>query len=128
MINNEDLEKKMEECFELFIKYVCNNEVNIDLQRYFNKYAYGDIIDDKPNGRWFIISKKKKISAIFNFTNGILDGDVICYDPSTQCIDVHETYKNGKKIKEKRYYQSIYIGRRNIQKKSKYYKFFPGDC
>lgn len=59
MINNEDLEKKMEECFELFIKYVCNNEVNIDLQRYFNKYAYGDIIDDKPNGRWFIISKKK---------------------------------------------------------------------
>lgn len=71
---------------------------------------------------------KKKISAIFNFTNGILDGDVICYDPSTQCIDVHETYKNGKKIKEKRYYQSIYIGRRNIQKKSKYYKFFPGDC
>jgi hypothetical protein len=120
--------QELEDNFKLFIKYYTEDKQKTELMRYFNKYAYGKTLNNKPHGLWLIISKDDKLTATFNFINGILNGDAFYYDQDTQCIIAYYIFKNSKIIKKIMYYQSIFIGRRNIENKSKYYKFFPGDC
>jgi hypothetical protein len=43
----------------------------------FDGFAFGEILDDKPNGKWFIFNNDFILICIKNYNRGILHGDTI---------------------------------------------------
>lgn len=86
--------------------------------------AYGDIIDDKPNGTWLIFYPSLKLEKVLNYKHGILHGEYFTYNEITQSITAYRKFKDGKELKFERYYDTYYIGCRGL-KRGKYLKLCP---
>lgn len=90
----------------------------------FDGFAFGEILDDKPNGKWFIFNNDFTLHCIKNYNRGTLHGDIIYYYSDTQSIEYHYIYHRGEKIKYTEFRKISYIGGKGA-KIGKRYSYHP---
>jgi hypothetical protein len=117
------MEKKhLKQNFDFYIKNFMNEIIEDDgrfdirtSKKHLNEYkgyAYGELLDDKPHGKWLIFNNNFTLDCIKNFNRGILHGDVMHYYSDTQSIQSHYIYHRGIKIKYTGYKKINFIGGR----------------
>lgn len=76
-----------------------SEEKNVYYLKFLNNNSFGEIIDNKPHGRWWFFTNDFKFEVICHYKNGLLHGDYFYFCEKNQCIYCHIVFENGKKIK-----------------------------